>query len=63
MTTEAKRNLLTAVHEANDALGRVVDGGHDITRYTELTDRCIAAMAGLSVVAADLEAQIGTDNL
>jgi hypothetical protein len=71
MTTEKKKALLRDVREASRALGRILDGGHDLNQLSRfpasnvktLEDCSLTAMAGLSLLEAQLTAEIGTDNL
>jgi hypothetical protein len=72
MTTEQKKALLTDVSQALRALGRIDDGPHtrcieQIPRFAHnverLRDGCLNVMAGLSLLQAMLESEIGTDNL
>ncbi|HWF46588.1 MAG TPA: hypothetical protein VG168_06265 [Bryobacteraceae bacterium] len=68
MTTEKKKALLADVRDAGRALGRVLDGGHDLSHFspayvTTLREQSLGAMAGLSLLEAKLTAEIGTDNL
>lgn len=68
MTTEKKKALLTDAHAAIRALGRILDGPHDLSQLSPayvstLKDQSLGAMAGLSLLEAQLTAEIGTDNL
>jgi hypothetical protein len=71
MTTEKKKALLTDVRDANRALGRILDGGHDLNQLATfpassvkaLDEVCLSAMAGLTMLDQLLTAEIGTDNL
>jgi hypothetical protein len=67
MNTEKKKALLADVRDASRALGRIVDGGHDLSLSADfekqLRDSCLAAMAGLAILDARLLSEIGTDNL
>ena len=68
MTTEKKKALLVDAHDAILALGRILDGGHDLNQLSPayvstLKDQSLGAMAGLSLLEAQLTAEIGTDNL
>jgi len=53
---------------ALDAIGRIEDGGHNLDNYSakfveKLRGSCIDAMAGLAILKAQLEAEIGADKL
>ena len=71
MNTQQKKALLLDVRNASRALGRILDGGHDLsqlltfpTESTEiLRDSSLTAMAGLALLDALLMSEIGTDNL
>ena len=71
MTTEKKKALLADAHDAIRALGRILDGGHDLSQLptfpkahaATLRDQSLGAMCGLSLLEAQLIAEIGTDNL
>ena len=68
MNTDQKKKLYHDAGIACRALGKIIDGPHDlklISRFDvkKLCDEIRGAMAGLSVLAAKLEAEIGTDNL
>ncbi len=68
MTTEKKKALLVDVRDAGRALGRILDGGHDLSQFSPthvgtLRDSSLTAMCGLSLLEAQLVAEVGTDNL
>lgn len=71
MNTEKKKALLKDVRDARRALGRILDGGHDLsqlltfpTSHAEtLRDSSLTALCGLGVLDTLLTSEIGTDNL
>jgi hypothetical protein len=71
MTTKKKKALLADVRDAHGALGRILDGGHDLTQLLTfstanaktLRDDSLSALCGLAVLDALLTSEIGTDNL
>lgn len=70
MTTEDKKKLLADVRSATRALGRVLDGGHDLNQLTTfsknlelLRNDSTSTLAGLAMLDALLVSEIGTDNL
>jgi hypothetical protein len=69
MNTEQKKKLLADVRNAARALSLVVDSGHNLDRVlnkttvTTIREQSLATMSGLAILAAKLEAEIGTDNL
>jgi hypothetical protein len=69
MTTEQKKKLLADVQAASFALGRILDGGHDINGALSeesskiFRNSCLDALCGLVFLDAALTAAIGTDNL
>ena len=71
MNTKQKIKLLTDVRNACRSLGRLLDGGHDLSQlltfHTESADRLrdssMTALAGLVMLDASLTSEIGTDNL
>jgi hypothetical protein len=71
MTTEKKKALLADAQQAARALGRILDGGHDLSQLLTfpashaetLKASSLTAMCGLSLLEARLTAEIGTDNL
>lgn len=71
MNTEKKKALLADVRDAGRALGRILDGGHDLNQLLSfpassaemLRESSLTASAGLSLLAALLTSEIGTDNL
>jgi hypothetical protein len=71
MNTEKKKALLADARDASRALGRILDGGHDISQLhtfpkgsvATLRDSILTAMCGFSMLTAQLESEIGTDNL
>jgi len=71
MTIEKKKALLADVREASRALGRILDGGHDLSQLLRfsaanaktLRDDSLAALCGLGMLDALLTSEIGTDNL
>ena len=65
MTTEEKIQLLSDAEIAIQALGIILDGGHQI-RYVvpeQVRNDCREAMAALTMVKLQLVAEVGTDNL
>jgi hypothetical protein len=71
MITDQKKRLLKDVREAERALGRILDGGHDlsqlltfsVTNAKRLHDSSLEALSGLAALNALLTSEIGTDNL
>lgn len=71
MNTDSKKKLLTDVSNASRALGRIFDGGHDLSQLLTfpiasadlLRDSSLSAMCGLAILKALLISEIGTDNL
>jgi hypothetical protein len=71
MNTEQKRALREDALAASRALGRILDGGHDLSQLLTfptacaetLRGSCLDAMCGLSLLEARLTSEIGTDNL
>jgi hypothetical protein len=71
MTTEQKKALLADVRDAHRALGRVLDGGHDLSQLLTfptsdaetLRDSSLTALCKLAVLDELLASQVGTDNL
>lgn len=71
MNTKQKINLLTDVRNARRALGRILDGGHDLSQLLtfsmssaeRLREDSMTALAGLAMLDALLTSEIGTDNL
>jgi|HubBroStandDraft_2_1064218.scaffolds.fasta_scaffold891718_2 hypothetical protein len=63
MTTEEKIKLYNDARSAIRAVGRILDGGHKPEAVEPLRAVCLDAMAGLGVTIAQLEAEVGTDNL
>lgn len=70
MKIEDKKALLADVWAAVHALGRIDDGPHDYRRVPRFSTcvrifekDCLGTMAGLALLAALLESEIGTDNL
>lgn len=71
MTTEKKKALLVDAHNAIRALGRILDGGHDLSELKNfpaahaatLRDQSLGALSGLTLLKLQLIAEIGTDNL
>jgi len=64
MTVEQKKQLLADVNRAFDALCRVLRGGPKLRPLSpQFVDAYEHARAGLSIHMAQLEAEIGTDNL
>jgi hypothetical protein len=71
MEADKKKALLVDVRNAFHALGRILDGGHDLyqlktfshTSIETLRDSCMTALAGLALLDALLVSEIGTDNL
>jgi hypothetical protein len=64
MTTQEKVRLYRDARAAMGAVGRILDGGHNLDPIDHhLKDSCFAIMAGLAVTIARLEVEVGTDNL
>lgn len=64
MNTVEKIRLITDLHAATHALGRILDGGHEEIERTEaLYTECMAALATLTMLRIRLVEQVGTDNL
>jgi hypothetical protein len=66
MSTEEKIKLYGDVKRAFDSLGAVLfpnDERRPRGMSQQLLDACEGAMAGLSIHIAQLESEIGTDNL
>ena len=71
MNTEKKKALLKDVRNASRALGRILDGGHDLSQLLTfstksakiLEDSSLTALCGLTMLDALLVSEIGTDNL
>jgi hypothetical protein len=71
MTTEQKKALLADVRDAHRALGRVLDGGHNLNQLSAfpaasaetLRDSNLTALCGLAMLDTVLTSEIGTDNL
>ena len=66
MNTEEKIKLFRDVRVATRALGRILDGGHNLEVRANaeiLRHDCMDALGSLSYLAVALEAEIGTDNL
>jgi hypothetical protein len=71
MNTEKKKALLADVRNACRALGRILDGGHDLSQLLTfstasaetLRDSSLTALCGLALLDALLISEIGTDNL
>jgi hypothetical protein len=71
MNTEKKKALLADVRDARRALGRILDGDHDLSQLLRfstasaktLRDDSIAASCGLAMLDVLLTSEIGTDNL
>jgi hypothetical protein len=71
MNTNQKKRLLWDVRQAAHALGRILDGGHDLSQLLtfsmasakRLHESNLEALAGLAALDALLTSEIGTDNL
>lgn len=66
MNTELKKALRADAYKALRALGQLDDGPHEygLARWCpHLHNSIFDAMAGLSILIAQLTEQIGTDNL